>query len=172
MNSTHLAVRRIILIAVITAIMETAKQVLNPLPNVELVTLLVILFTKQFGWRITLPSVLIFATLECMWWGFGTWSAVYYYMWPLLVLIVHLLRKQEGVMPWAVISAAFGLAFGALCSIFTLVTAGWAAAVAWWIAGIPYDLIHCASNFLLCLVLYKPLKKALDMISSGSSLKA
>ena len=42
----------------------------------------------------------------------------------------------------ALLSAAFGLTFGAFCSIVTLIAAGWKAAFSWWIAGIPYDLVH------------------------------
>ena len=30
----------------------------------------------------------------------------------------------------------------------------------WWIAGIPYDILHGISNFAACLVLYKPLMYA------------
>ena len=33
----------------------------------------------------------------------------------------------------------------------------WETAAAMWIAGIPYDLIHCVSNFVLTLLLYRPL---------------
>ena len=65
MTDNGLAVRRIVYIAVMTAIMEAAKIALNPVPNVELITLLVIVFTKQFGWKMTLPAVLIFAFIEC-----------------------------------------------------------------------------------------------------------
>lgn len=34
----------------------------------------------------------------------------------------------------------------------------------WWIAGIPYDLIHGVSNFILCIILFKPLNKVLTRI--------
>jgi energy-coupling factor transport system substrate-specific component len=164
MTDNGLAVRRIVYIAVMTAIMEAAKIALNPVPNVELITLLVILFTKQFGWKMTLPAVLIFAFIECTYWGFGTWSIVYFYMWPLLVFLTHLNRKAESVLNFAVLSAAFGLTFGAFCSVVTLLAAGLNAAFAWWIAGIPYDLIHGISNFIICLLLFRPLNQALEAL--------
>ncbi|MBQ5521864.1 MAG: hypothetical protein IIT86_03490, partial [Oscillospiraceae bacterium] len=47
--------------------------------------------------------------------------------------------------------------FGPLMYLLYLTVTGWQSAVAMWLAGIPYDLIHCASNFLLILFLYKPL---------------
>lgn len=164
MTENGLAIRRLVYVAVMTAIMEAAKIALNPVPNVELITLLVIVFTKQFGWKMTLPAVLIFAFIECTYWGFGTWSIVYFYMWPLLVYLTHLSRNAESVWNYTVLSAAFGLAFGAFCSIVTLIAAGPAAAFAWWIAGIPYDLIHGVSNFIICLLLFRPLNNALDAL--------
>lgn len=164
MTDNGLAVRRIVYIAVMTAIMEAAKIALNPVPNVELITLLVIVFTKQFGWKMTLPAVLIFAFIECTYWGFGTWSIVYFYMWPLLVLLTHLNRNAESIWNYTVLSAAFGLTFGAFCALVTLAAAGLNAAFAWWIAGIPYDLIHGISNFIICLLLFKPLNNALEAL--------
>ena len=41
---------------------------------------------------------------------------------------------------------------------------GWRGFPAMWLAGIPYDLIHAVSNFVLVLVLFRPLSKALDRI--------
>ncbi|MDO5108469.1 MAG: hypothetical protein Q4D59_00930 [Erysipelotrichaceae bacterium] len=164
MTDNGLAVRRIVYIAVMTAIMEAAKIALNPVPNVELITLLVIVFTKQFGWKMTLPAVLIFAFIECTYWGFGTWSIVYFYMWPLLVLLTHLNRNAESIWNYTVLSAAFGLTFGAFCSVVTLIAAGLKAAFAWWIAGIPYDLVHGISNFIICLLLFRPLNNALEAL--------
>lgn len=164
MTDNGLAVRRIVYIAVMTAIMEAAKIALNPIPNVELITLLVIVFTKQFGWKMTLPAVLIFAFIECTYWGFGTWSIVYFYMWPLLVLLTHLNRNAESIWNYTVLSAAFGLTFGAFCSVVTLIAAGLKAAFAWWIAGIPYDLVHGISNFIICLLLFRPLNNALEAL--------
>ena len=43
--------------------------------------------------------------------------------------------------------------------VLYLFVTGWETAFALWVAGIPYDLIHCGSNFVLTLLLYKPLYK-------------
>ncbi len=156
--------RQITYTAAMTAIMEAAKFSLNSIANVELITLLVIVFTRRFGWKMTLAASLLFAVLECMWWGIATWSAVYFYIWPLLILFTVLVPSSQDPLVYSILAGAFGLLFGAFCSLFTLVTAGWNAAVAWWIAGIPYDLVHGVSNFVICLLLFKPLQKALSYI--------
>ena len=170
MTDNGLAVRRLVYIAVMTAVLETAKFALNSIANVELVTLLVIIFTRQFGWKMTLPTVLIFSFIECLYWGFGTWSIVYFYMWPLLVLFAHLCRNGDSVLYYAVLSGDFGLAFGAFCSVFTIFIGGWKAAFSFWIAGIPYDLVHGIANFIICLVLFEPLDRALEIMRRKSGL--
>ena len=145
-----------------TAILETAKFALNAVANVELVTLLVILFTERFGQRETLSAVLLFALLESMWWGVNIWTITYFYVWPILVFISVPLAKEPSVLLKGIAAGIFGLLFGLLCSLTTLVISGPQAAFAWWAAGIPFDLIHALSNFLLCLVLYRPLSDVLN----------
>ena len=164
MTRTGKAIRRIVLIAAMTAILEVSKFALNAIANVELITLLIILFTEKFGWKSTLASVILFAVLESMWWGVSIWTITYFYVWPLLVWISVWLAKEESVLLKSVVAGVFGLLFGLLCTLPTLLMAGFNAAVSWWIAGIPFDLVHGISNFLLCLLLYRPLARALDAV--------
>ena len=46
-----------------------------------------------------------------------------------------------------------------MCAVVTAVVGGLKAGFSFWIAGIPYDLIHGTSNFILCLILVRPLDK-------------
>ena len=162
MTDTGRAIRRIVLIAFLTAILETAKFALNAIANVELITLLIIIFTRRFVVRMMLAVCMIFTVLECLWWGISIWTVTYFYVWPILVLLVYVFRKMTAALSWAILSGTYGLVFGLLCSFTTLVVAGFSAAVSWWIAGIPYDLVHCVSNFIICLLLFRPLTAALD----------
>ena len=161
MTDTGRAIRRIVLIAFLTAILETAKFALNAIANVELITLLIIIFTRRFGVRMMLAVCMIFTVLECLWWGISIWTVTYFYVWPILVLISALTSNVDSPVLNAVIAGVFGLLFGVLCALLTLITAGWKAAAAWWIAGIPYDLVHGIANAIIVLVLYKPLYTAL-----------
>ena len=165
MTDTGRLIRRLVLIALLTALLETAKFALNAIANVELITLLVIVLTRKYGGRLMMAVVLLFTLLETLWWGLSIWTATYFYVWPILVLLAALFRKQDTVLFWSILAAFYGLFFGVLCSLTTLVIGGWQAAVAWWIAGIPYDLVHCAANFILCFLLYRPLTGALEHIN-------
>jgi energy-coupling factor transport system substrate-specific component len=76
-----------------------------------------------------------------------------------------MLRKMKGAWEWAMISGIFGLSFGALCAIPYIVTSGIYGAFAYWVAGIPFDLIHGIANFLIMLVLYTPLNTVMSKMS-------
>ena len=159
-SKTKITVRDIAITGMMIATIEVAKNALAFIPNVELVSLLVILFTLYFGKKI-LFVIPAFILLEGCIYGFGLWWIMYLYVWPLLALITYIMRKQESVWVWAIMSGSFGLAFGALCSITYIVLSGPKAAFAWWVSGIPFDILHCVSNFVLCLVLFKPLSKVM-----------
>lgn len=73
--------------------------------------------------------------------------------------IIIFFRKNDSALFWAVIAGAHGLFFGAMTAIPYLFIGGWEAAVSYWISGIPFDLLHCAGNFVVTLILLNPLLK-------------
>lgn len=156
----RITTRDIATIGVMVATIEAGKHALTFLPNVELVSLLIILYTLYFGKKV-IYAILAFVLLEGCWYGFGIWWIMYLYVWPLLALLTYLFRKQESVWFFSILSGAFGLCFGAFCSIPYLIFGGVHTAFAWWVAGIPYDIVHCISNFVLCMVLFVPLRNVL-----------
>ena len=82
----------------------------------------------------------------------------------------HLLR-YNGVV-FAILSGFYGLLFGAYCSLPYIVIgtvgggikSGLIMAFNWWVAGIPYDILHGISNFFVMLVLYHPVHKVMQKI--------
>lgn len=155
-DGNRLTVRQICILALMGALIFATKFALSGIPNVNLNTLLIILCVVFFGWK-TLYAVFVYVLLEGLVFGFSLWWFSYIYAWPVVSAVVMIFRKNESVLLWAVIGALCGLCFGPLMYILYLTVTGWQTAVAMWIAGIPYDLIHCVSNFVLILLLYKPL---------------
>ena len=145
------------------AIIEACKVVMQGLPNIEVTSFFVIMFTLVLGSKM-LIVVPAFTLIEGCIFGFGIWWVMYLYAWPLLALITWFMRKQNSVLLYSAVSALFGFGFGALCSIPYLFIGGPAMMFNWWIAGIPFDLIHGVSNFLIMLFLYKPIRKVMDRI--------
>ena len=169
-NKTSLAVLDITLIATMTAVLEVSKRVLDAIPNVELISVLFIVFTLCLGVKKTLISSVAFAITECAVFGISTWTITYFYVWPILVLATYGFRRANSKIVFSILSAFFGLFFGMLCSLVTLFIGGLKLAISWWAAGITYDIVHCISNFVICLVLFDPLVFALKELTKKYSI--
>jgi energy-coupling factor transport system substrate-specific component len=146
-----------------------AQVALAALPNIELVTLLLLEYTLVFGLRRTLWPLAVFIGLEGLLYGFGTWWLSWLYLWPLWMLAVWLLRRCDSAVMWGVAAGAYGLCFGALCAVPYLFVGGWTAAFSYWVAGIPFDISHCAGNAVSVMVLYHPLRRALTTVRDRMS---
>lgn len=144
-------------------LLVASKEAMAFLPNFEPVSLLVILFTLTCG-PLVWGALGVFLLLEGLFYGFGFWWIMYLYIWPLLALLTWLLRRMNRAWQWALFSGLFGLAFGTLCSFAYLPAGGVAMMFAWAVSGLPFDGIHGAGNFLLMLILYRPLRTVLDRL--------
>ncbi len=152
------------LMAMMGTVMVVSKEALAFLPNVELVSLLTILFTLVFR-RKAIGGLAVFLLLEGVLYGFGLWWLMYLYVWPILAGLTWLFRWMKHAWQWAILSGLYGLAFGTLCSLVYLPMGGVSMVIAWIISGFTFDLIHAGGNFLLALLLYIPLRKALDQLA-------
>lgn len=162
-QNNKITTRDITIMALAVAIIEVSKVALAQIPNVELTSFWVIMFTLYFGPRI-FYVIPVFILIEGVMYGFGLWWIMYLYAWPLLAIVVLLLRKMNSVWDWSFVSGLFGLLFGFLCAIPYIFTSGFAGAIAWWIGGIPWDLVHGIANFAIMLVLYKPMKYVMSKV--------
>ena len=171
-KNKKLAIKDITLIGMMVAVIEVCKVSLAWAPNIELTSFLLIMFTLFFGRKIVFV-VPVFILIEGAMYGVHLWWIMYLYAWPLLVFITWLFRKQESVWFWCVLSGAFGLSFGFLCSFpYVIIGAagggilnGLYAGFTWWVAGIPFDIIHGVANFVIMMVLYHPVRKILKEAS-------
>ena len=152
-----------VLFGVLGALTFALQVVMSPLPNIEPVSLLVMLFAATFGWKGLYP-VYVYVVMEILYYGFSTWNLYYLYIWAVLAVAAVFLRKMESRLAWALLSAAYGLLFGALCAIVDVFIGGWGYAVSKWVSGIPFDLLHCGGNFVIALVMWKPLRGVLEKL--------
>jgi len=158
------AARDVATVGLMVAVIEACKMVMQSMPNIELTSFFIILFTLCYP-RLTLYAIPVFTLIEGMLYGFGLWWVMYLYAWPLLTLVVRVFSRNDSAFFWAVVSGGFGLLFGALCAIpyffIGFVGGGFSQGLtqmfSWWVAGIPFDLIHGVSNFVIMLMLYRPI---------------
>lgn len=161
----ELSLRELCLYALLGALLFAAKMVLAPFPNIEPVSLLVMVMAVVLGWKGMIPLYLYIAC-ELFVWGIGLWSISYLYVWLILFCLARLFSSGSP-LSMAVLASLFGFSFGALCALPVWLSGGWQAALSWWQSGVLFDLIHGISNFFIVLVLYRPLKKTLERLMKG-----
>lgn len=156
-----LTLREVVLFGVLAALTFGLKVAMSVLPNIEPVSLMVMLFAVTFGWKGLYPMYL-YVVMEILFYGINLWNINYLYVWTVLLVAAKLLKDMHNPLGWAIVSGVFGLFFGALCGIVDIFIGGFGYAVTKWIAGIPFDIAHCGGNFVIALILFCPLRKLLD----------
>ena len=152
------AIVDLVIFSMLASIMFTLKVVLAGIPNIEPVSLLVIVYTAVYRFRALIP-IYIYVVLEGLLFGFSVYWIGYLYVWAILWGVIMLIPRRAfdasgrraallGVC-LALISGAFGLAFGALFAPSQLAIYGLSfdAMLAWIAAGLPYDVLHACGNF-------------------------
>ena len=107
--------RELVLFGALTAVVFVAQVLMGFLPNLELVTLLLLLYTVMFGRKVFF-IIYVFVLLEGFFYGFGLWWINYLYVWSVQALITLIFRKQDSVVFWSILSGFYGITFGALCA--------------------------------------------------------
>jgi energy-coupling factor transport system substrate-specific component len=157
----------IAIVGLLGALLIIIQVGLGFLPNIELVSLFILVYSLVFGKK-ALYMIYIFVLIEGVLYGFGIWWIIYLYIWTILWLLVMLFRKNSSLIYWAIIAGVFGLFFGALSSIPYFFIGGIEMGFTYWVSGIPFDIIHCISNFIVTLILFKPLTSIIKRLYHGN----
>lgn len=164
-QGSNLSVWDIVLIPLLSASLTAGKMALSFIPNVEIVTLLLMVYACVFGFRKAFLVTLIFSTTEIFFYGFQTWLIGYYLIWPLLTYVASsVYKKSQSEWPFALLALLFGLFFGLFFALVESAFYGLSYGFVYWIRGIPFDLVHGASNFVIGLFLFKPMVSLLTML--------
>lgn len=171
-------VKNITLIGMLSAVIFALQYILQGLPNIELVSLLILVYTCLLK-KDALYIIAVFVLLEGFFYGFSIWFIGYLYVWFILYLIALLLMRDKNPLEqpsliWALASGGFGLSFGtlfALINFFLGLTSGGLqtglnSAFAYWVNGITFDIVHGISNFIVALFLFKPVYRVLQRLIS------
>ncbi|WP_295617720.1 hypothetical protein [uncultured Intestinimonas sp.] len=163
MERRRMTTRKLVALSLLAAVMVGLQVALAALPNIEAVSLLVMVYTVVLGSGVAY-ILAVFVVLEMLLWGVHTWVLSYLYVWAVLAALAWLLRRMESRLGWALLSGAYGLSFGALCALVYLPVGGWRMFAATWVAGIPFDLLHCGGNFVMALLLFRPCRRVLALL--------
>lgn len=163
MDKGKLTVRQVALFGMLGALTFGLKVAMSYLPNIEPVSLLVMIFAVVFGRKCVYP-IYLYVLMEILLYGLGTWNFNYLYIWAILALAAYLLRNMKNPLGWALLSGGFGLAFGLLCAPVDFFLGDLGYVVSKWVSGIPFDLMHCAGNFVIALLLFNPLRRLTEKL--------
>lgn len=140
------------------------QLLLAPLPNIELVSLSIVIIALHFDKEALFASV-IYTFLATLTWGFGPWVIGYYIAWPTLAMATMMVKRLT--THWKVLSTllgVYGLLFGMITAIPYLFTSGLEFTILYWMQGIYFDLIHGVSNFVIALLIGEKVEKRLGTL--------
>jgi len=140
-----------------------AKVAMAGLPNIEPVSLMVMLFAVAFGLKGLYP-VYLYVLMEILLYGVNLWNLNYLYIWAVLFFGAYAMRKLKSSLWFALLSGLFGLAFGLLCSPVYMVIGGFSYGIRWWLAGFAFDIPHAIGNLVIAALLFAPLRKLLTKL--------
>lgn len=166
MAKNLLYIKKLVLIALLGASLNAFKLVLMYVPNVEVVTLLIVTYTYAFGLSTGFFSTMVFCTIEGFIWGFNpTWIFSYYIHWGFLSLAAYFLKLMKIRKPIfiALIIAFVTSLFGVQSTFMYYLTggavgkSGWQARyIATYLAGATFYIVQVVSNFVILLFAFKP----------------
>ena len=154
---------KVVKIAFLSALLIVSKELLSFIPNVELVTVLIMAYTYCLNKYDALYIVFIFTLVQALLYPPHSWIITYLIAWSILVLLTSFLKKMNvSTLVLALFGAMFGLSFGFIDSIIQSFIYGFNTFIPLWIRGIPWDFIHAISNYLTVLILFNPILNTLN----------
>lgn len=154
-------IKKLVLLALLAASALVIQIGLAVIPNVELVTLWFLIIALSLSFKDSLIIIFVFSLLEALVWGFGDWVIGYLWIWNVWILIIHFFKPifKHNESLWALLAAFYGFMFGALFALQHGLMYGVNLGMLYWVRGIPFDILHAVSNYILVLLLYTPLSK-------------
>jgi len=171
LNSTKLATEYVVRVAILAALLTALKFAISFIPNIEVVTILIMVYGASLGITYALPVTLIFCSIEIAIYGVASWTILYFVYWPLLAVVSSLLLRNKNLIVAFFIGVVATVLFGVISACAdTLLCVNelsnsdlekyW---VAYYLRGVSFDIIHLVSNAIIIPVLFKPLCKVIKV---------
>ena len=154
----------IVVIGLLSALLVIMQVALAFLPNVELVSLLFIIYGLTLPLSSNLLIGFVFVVLEALVWGMGDWVFGYLWIWLIWIGLIYTLKPILKTNPyfWALTSGLWGILFGLLFAINHGLFYGFNYSLIYWIRSIPFDITHTISNYVITFILFKPLHELIQ----------
>lgn len=171
-RSSYSPARAVAVVGISAAAIECGKLALAALPNIEVVSILVAVFSYSFGYLGLLATV-VFVAIEPMLYGFGSWVVSYIVYWPLLSLVFLLLGRMRIKSRWLItgIAVLMTFFFGVLSSLVDVglfsgfFESFWARFSVYYVRGIVFYALQIATNAVIFPLLFPFLTERLGKIA-------
>ncbi len=171
------ASKKIVLIGMLSATITSGKIVLSAIPNVEIVTLLIMAYTIVFGLSISLPTTLIFVTTEMLIYGLNSWVLSYYIHWSLIAIVtalVYCIFSDKHMLPYIISATILTAFFGVLTSLIDVLmfaNSGWSnfwdSFTLMYVRGVYFYAIHIVSTTIVVALGLYPIVNILKKIGKS-----
>ncbi|SIO23426.1 hypothetical protein SAMN05878443_2088 [Carnobacterium alterfunditum] len=152
-----LSIQRITLLAFMTALCQVSRQLLQFLPNIQPVTVILIILTLTLGIMDGLIVAVLSIILSNITLGMGVWTIAQIVSFCGIVLVTGLLIKpffKKIPFGFMLLYAGFtGYLYGFLISLVQAPFFGIQNFLVYYASGIPFDTLHAAGNIGFYLIL-------------------
>lgn len=164
--------RRIVIIAVMTALSVAGRFVFAPIPFFKPVTAIVIITAIYLGAEAGFITGAFSAVVSNFYFGQGPWTPFQMFAWGLIGFLAGLLAKRlvESKVLLIIFGALSGVVFSFIMDVWTTLWADGSFNIARFIASIttaaPFTVVYMVSNVIFLLLLTKPIGRKLQRLKT------
>jgi energy-coupling factor transport system substrate-specific component len=164
--------RRIVIIAVMTALSVAGRFVFAPIPFFKPVTAIVIITAIYLGAEAGFITGAFSAVVSNFYFGQGPWTPFQMFAWGLIGFLAGLLAKRlvESNVLLIIFGALSGVVFSFIMDVWTTLWADGTFNIARFIASIttaaPFTVVYMVSNVIFLLLLTKPIGRKLQRLKT------
>lgn len=164
--------RRIVIIAVMTALSVAGRFVFAPIPFFKPVTAIVIITAIYLGAEAGFITGAFSAVVSNFYFGQGPWTPFQMFAWGLIGFLAGLLAKRllECKVLLIIFGALSGVVFSFIMDVWTTLWADGTFNIARFIASIttaaPFTVVYMVSNVIFLLLLTKPIGRKLQRLKT------
>ncbi|MEH7380834.1 ECF transporter S component [Bacillus sp. JJ1533] len=155
----NLSVKKLTLLSMLIALSVVGRIVFTFIPNVQPTTAIIIITSLFLGPVYGVVVAVFSSVLSNLVMGMGLWTIGQIFAWGIIGLISGLLQKYRERIPVVLLAgyAVFcGFLYGFVISMPLYLFSG--KFLAYYIAGLPFDMSHAIGNGLFFLILYPILR--------------
>lgn len=164
--------RRIVIIAVMTALSVAGRFVFAPIPFFKPVTAIVIITAIYLGAEAGFITGAFSAVVSNFYFGQGPWTPFQMFAWGLIGFLAGLLAKRlvESKVLLIIFGALSGVVFSFIMDVWTTLWADGTFNIARFITSIttaaPFTVVYMVSNVIFLLLLTKPIGRKLQRLKT------